>query len=48
MRRVTDTASDGTPDADKAEDAYRRALELDPLYVPAQDALDNMSSTPTP
>ncbi len=34
------TASDGTLDSDKAEDAYRRALELDPLYVPAQDALD--------
>ncbi len=36
------TASDGTSDSDKAEDAYRRALELDPLYVPAQDALDAM------
>ncbi len=35
-----DTASDGTPDSSKAEDAYRRALELDPLYKPAQDALD--------
>lgn len=34
------TTSDGTSDSDKAEDAYRRALELDPLYVPAQDALD--------
>ena len=34
-----DAASDKS-DSDKAEDAYRRALELDPLYVPAQDALD--------
>lgn len=34
------TASDGVPDRDKAEDAFRRALELDASYTPAQNALE--------
>ncbi len=34
-------ASDGTSDSAKAEDAYRRALELDASYTPAQDALSD-------
>ena len=38
-----ETASSGTPDSEKAKDAYRRALELDASYTPAKDAL---SSTP--
>lgn len=34
------TASDGVPDRDKAQDAFRRALELDASYTPAQNALN--------
>ena len=34
-----ETASDGKSDAEKAADSYQRALELDPTYAPAQDAL---------
>ena len=34
-----ETASDGKSDLDKAMDSYQRALELNPDYTPAQDAL---------
>ncbi len=35
-----ETASDGTPDADKAREAYERALEIDESFAPAQEALN--------
>jgi tetratricopeptide (TPR) repeat protein len=38
------TASDGLPDSTKARDAFRRALELDASYRPAQAALEEVAN----
>ena len=38
-RERSGTASDGSPDSDKAREAFERALEFDATYAPAREAL---------